>query len=51
MEGEDWEMSFLGLMGWKRKWVCGFLEEEPLIEEVGECENLGFVNMAVAISD
>ncbi|KAF3455461.1 hypothetical protein FNV43_RR00088 [Rhamnella rubrinervis] len=32
--GEDWEMGFLGLMGWKRKWVCGFLEEEPLIKEL-----------------
>ena len=51
MEGKDWEMGFLGLMGWKRKWVCGFLKEEPLIEGVGECENLGFVNMAVAIPD
>ncbi|KAF3457417.1 hypothetical protein FNV43_RR02075 [Rhamnella rubrinervis] len=34
MEGEDWEMGFLGLMGWKRKWVCGFLKEEPLIKEL-----------------
>ncbi|KAF3456014.1 hypothetical protein FNV43_RR00657 [Rhamnella rubrinervis] len=31
---EDWEMGFLGLMGWKRKWVCGLLQEEPLIKEL-----------------